>query len=134
MSFEEKYNRYKKSPKMDVSEDYINKTVERVSNKISSDTKKPRMWVWGISATVAAFTLFILVLGPLPFIPDPQKTITQQPTEVEHRITQLAIDTHLNDSGNLVAIPNKKISVVNGNELDQESIIEYLLDEGYEEI
>lgn len=133
MSFEEKYKHYKNSRNLDVSEDYINKTVERVSDKISSPRRNARPFIWGFSATAAIATVFIFLIYPMAFRQTPNKPITKQPTETKQNIAQSPNDIQAKDSGALASVPVKKETVSN-DELDQEAVIEYLIDEGYEEI
>jgi hypothetical protein len=125
MSFEEKYNRYKKSEKSNVSEDYVNEMVGKVSDKISSKKPSVGIGIWIFSGvTVTALILILFVYPQFNSNPNISNPVSKDVT----------INPASKDSGTFASVPNKQNTKIENKELDQETIVEYLLDEEYEEI
>ena len=124
MSFEEKYNQYKKSEKLHVSDDYVNEMAGRISEQIIRKKGISRSFVWLFSgATTVAICLVMVFFTQFNHTENTDNPITQQ-TGNQH--------LNMKDSGNLVS--NSDIKKVESKELDHDAIVEYLLDEEYEEI
>jgi|GEM_PF-6050133 len=125
MSFEEKYNRYKKSGKLHVSDDYVNEMAGKVSEHISSRKKGiPRQFVWIFSGTAAiAVCMAVVFFAPLNHTDNPGNAVSQQTGQP---------NLNMKDSGNLAS--NSETQKIESKELDHDAIVEYLLDEEYEEI
>jgi hypothetical protein len=129
MSFEEKYNRYKKSDQIHVSDDYVNEMAGKISEQIARKKRIPYSFVWIFSGATAVAICMIMViypqLNPVGHTDNPISQQTEQPN-VSPTVE------NLKDSGSLAS--NSEIKKFESNDLDHDAIVEYLLDEEYEEI
>lgn len=145
MSFEEKYNRYRNSQKLDVSEDYVNKTVNKLSEEISNRKGIKIPIAWSVSGVSFASVILVLGLFVYPRLQKDDSTLANIPTDtttiLKNEMASAIEETlPVKDSGMFVAVPthekktDQQSQKTGINDLDQETILEYLLDEGYDEI
>lgn len=138
MSFEEKYKSYKSEKHTDVSEEYINQLVVRVSERIKENNTRSLPIVWSLSGV--SFAALVLVLGIFlyPYFSNtpPQNTAYVKSIDSSNAQTneKQLVQVNANDSDHLAMTAKKNEQKLETKELDNEIIIEYLLDEGYEEI
>ena len=124
MSFEEKYNRYKISGKQHVSDDYVNEMAGKISDQISHRKGISRPFVWIFSGvTSVAVCMAVIFFTQSNYTENTGNPISQQTDQP---------NLHMKDSGNLAS--NSEIKKAESKELDHDAIVEYLLDEEYEEI
>lgn len=133
MSFEEKYGHYKKPGRFSAPEGY----VDDIAGKISSKISRPR------TARVGAWSLSLSAVGILAagwfLLPLLRPSAGGQPLLAGERTATRSIAystpsvSPSRDSGGVfVSVENAGHVSLKG--LDRDAIVEYLLDEGYEEI
>ena len=124
MSFEEKYNRYKNTEKLHVSDDYVNEMAGKISEQISRKKGISRSFVWIFSgATGVAVCMAVVFFTQFNHTENTGNPISQQTGQPS---------LNMKDSGDLAS--NSDIKKIESKELDHDAIVEYLLDEEYEEI
>lgn len=144
MSFEEKYNSHKKTDRFSAPEGYVDDIAGRISEKISGRRTVPAFRVWSISLSAVAVLALGWFLYPV-LSPSPK---TEQPAlahsgTVEQSFSAIPVtldDQPLFVSGTTdtgaktIAKNETPPHAVTANDLSKEDIVEYLLDEGFEEI
>lgn len=143
-SFEEKYNSHKKTDRFSPPEGYVDDIAGRVSEKISGRRTVPALRVWSISlSTVAVLALgwFLYpVLSPSPKTEQPalahSGTVEQSlsAVPVSSGDGPLFISGTSDTSAKTIAKNETPSHAITANDLSKEDIVEYLLDEGFEEI
>lgn len=139
MSFEEKYGHYRKNDRFTVPDGYVDDMAGKVSEKISGRHSTPVWRVWSISASVAAVMVLGWFIYPmLTGTPEAGNPSVAYKNEASRHVAQnLPVGTpaHPENRDTFMAKENKYIAeTVSTQEPSKEDILEYLLDEGYEEI
>lgn len=144
MSFEEKYHHYKKTDRFSAPDGYVDDIAGRVSEKITERRTVPALRVWSLSLSAVAVLALGWFLYPV-LTPAPE---TAQPGLAQHRTAQHSLaqvpdiivpETPFTapprkDTGTYVATNDAPSATPTLNDLSKEDIMEYLLDEGFEEI
>lgn len=142
MSFEEKYDRYRQTDRFPVPEGYVDDMAQRVSDRVSQRHTVPAFRVWSVSLSAVAVLALGWFLYPL-LSPTPQTgspAVAQSGTAERSLAAVTGIEPSEEqsipdpDTGTYAVAQNETPSEVTVDNLSREDIMEYLLDEGFEEI
>lgn len=146
MSFEEKYGRYKKTERVAAPDGYVDDIAGKISNRISTPSHTPRYKTWSLALGSVALLAIVWLVWPVadkatdpPSVAAQKGTVTQSLAYTVNNARTASPDKEsfpvpapvIKDSGSYLAVEKKTVTV---KEPDRESIVEYLLDEGYEDI
>lgn len=147
-AFDEKYRHYKKTDRFSAPDGYVDDIASRISDTISERRSSTAFRTWSVSLSVAGALVLGWFLYPLFSSP----TDTEQPSmaytgTAGQSLARLNMPIPVDapdlipkkDSGNLAAVnvkahtpdPEETLTL---NDLSREDIMEYLLDENFEEI
>lgn len=137
MSFEKKYERYKNPGRYSAPKGYVDHIAGKVSDRIGSSRPATAYRVWALSfSAVAVLAIGWFLLPTLNPATDGETPLTAQSRTVGSHTAQMSemARTFAPDLRDSFAASEKTAITRHVKTLQREDIVEYLLDEGYEEI
>jgi len=146
MSFEEKYGRYKKPERFAAPDGYVDDIAGKISNRISTPSRSPRYKTWSLAVGSVALLAVVWLVWPAARNGADRPTVAAQKGTASQSLAYtvnpalpaspgdapFAVPAPVSkDSGSYLAVEKKPVTA---KDPDRESIVEYLLDEGYEDI
>lgn len=124
MSFEEKYNQYRHLGNPEVSDGYVTKLSNSISDSIALRKKNARSFAWSLYGASAALGILVIAFLTYPYVFTENTGSSEQNAFLTDTI-------YLSGNNGIAANKNSKLSSF---QIDNDAIMEYLMDEGYDEI
>lgn len=134
-AFEDKYKHEKQSRRFEAPDGFVDKLASDVSNRIGSKNEMP-FWLKPTLAAAGIMALFLIWFSLPDNEPNKAQQLVNGSTEQIGRSGQyFAGQVSVDSNSKQIVMTNEtnEVPAVSIHEIDNETIVEYLMDEDYEE-